>query len=66
MFLGGAGIVTIAVFVSSQSDNEGLLKIETDYAWGFYVFIAGAAVITVVSFLLCFAAPDNPIGQVVR
>ncbi|BFZ13623.1 hypothetical protein BsWGS_16662 [Bradybaena similaris] len=63
-FAGGAGIVTIALFVTSENDDEGLLKIETTYAWGFYVFIAGTAIIIVVSFLLCFAGPDNPIGQV--
>jgi hypothetical protein len=32
----------------------------SSYGWAFYLFVAGVAIMGIVSFTACFAAPNNP------
>uniref|UniRef100_A0A0B6YDK8 Claudin n=1 Tax=Arion vulgaris TaxID=1028688 RepID=A0A0B6YDK8_9EUPU len=62
---GGLGIATVAIFAVTVSDGYGMKLNLVNYGWAFYVYAAGAAVVTFVSFLLCFASPDNPLTPVI-
>jgi len=60
---GGAGLAVIVIYYASSEDSWGIVgKIVTpDYGWSYAIYGAGAGVITIVSFILCFASPGNPV-----
>ncbi|KAH9504301.1 hypothetical protein Btru_064575 [Bulinus truncatus] len=62
---GASGFTAVGIFVSTESDGFAMkLKLE-GFDWAFFVYAAGCAVITIVSFILCFASPMNPFAGVI-
>ncbi|BFZ13624.1 hypothetical protein BsWGS_16664 [Bradybaena similaris] len=62
---GGAGIAAVGIFASTAEDGF-LMKLNlVQYGWAFYIYIAGSALVVLVSFLLCFASPNNSFAPVI-
>jgi hypothetical protein len=57
---GAAGIVAGGIFAGTSKQGFNLTILMSDFGWAFYVYIIGAAIVTFVSFVLCFASPNNP------
>ncbi|KAI8775489.1 hypothetical protein BgiMline_030887 [Biomphalaria glabrata] len=65
-FLSGAcGLAVVGLFVSTTSDGFAMKLNLEGFGWALFVFAAGAAIITVVSFILCFASPMNPFAGII-
>ncbi|BFZ13626.1 hypothetical protein BsWGS_16665 [Bradybaena similaris] len=62
---GGAGIAAVGIFASTAEDGFAMKLNLVQYGWAFYIYIAGSALVVLVSFLLCFASPNNPFTPVI-
>ncbi|CAL1543459.1 unnamed protein product [Lymnaea stagnalis] len=59
-FAGAAGVAVVVVFSQSMEDFFFYKLSLVKYGWAFFVYIAGSALVTIMSFVLCFASPMNP------
>jgi hypothetical protein len=64
-FAGGAGITAIGLFAANASEGFGMKLKFVEFGWAFYIYIAGTVLVTLVSFMLCFASPDNPLTPMI-
>lgn len=62
---GAAGLTCVGIFASRVEDSFGMKLNLVQYGWAFYVYIAGSALVVLVSFLLCFASPNNPLTPMI-
>ncbi|CAL1536411.1 unnamed protein product [Lymnaea stagnalis] len=59
-FAGAAGVAVVVLFSQSMEDLFFFQLSLAQYGWAFYVYIVGSALMTIMSFVLCFAPPTNP------
>uniref|UniRef100_A0A0B6ZG77 Claudin n=1 Tax=Arion vulgaris TaxID=1028688 RepID=A0A0B6ZG77_9EUPU len=62
---GGTGIAAVGLFAGTVSEGFAMKVKLLEYGWAFYVYVAGAVIVTMVSFMLCFASPDNPLTPMI-
>ncbi|CAG5126967.1 unnamed protein product [Candidula unifasciata] len=62
---GAAGLTVVGVFASTVEDGFAMKLNLVQYGWAFFIYIAGSAIVVLVSFLLCFASPNNPLTPMI-